>query len=112
MQTNSDLPAAVVDYFHLIDTADKASVVELFSPDAQVTDDGQTYRGRDEILGWLVGAASEFTTTSTQLSADRSEREISVVIRVQGNFPGGRVDLSNVFTLDQTGRITALSIAP
>jgi len=34
-----------------------------------------------------------------------------VVIRVEGNFPGGRVELRNVFTLDGTGRLTTLTIS-
>ena len=68
-----------------------------------VIDDGSTYRGREEIVGWLTGQASEFTTTSTRLSADRTDRTVVVVTRVEGNFPGGRIDLRNVFTLDGAG---------
>jgi len=33
-----------------------------------------------------------------------------VVIRVAGNFPGGRVDLRNVCTLDGAGQLTTLTI--
>ena len=42
MQTSTDLPAAVTDYFRLMDDTDKAMVIEVFAPDAHVTDDGQT----------------------------------------------------------------------
>ncbi|MET3807072.1 hypothetical protein ABIB25_004094 [Nakamurella sp. UYEF19] len=110
MKTSTDLPAVVVDYFDLMDRDDNAAVVDLFAPGAQVTDDGQTYRGRAEIAGWLGGPAGEFTTTSTQLSADRSDQQVTVVIRVEGDFPGGRVDLRNVFTLDPAGLIRDLLI--
>lgn len=112
MQPESDLPTAVLEYFHLMDNTDKAMLIELFTPDAEVADDGRTYRGRAEITGWIFGAASEFTTTSTRLSADCSDHQATVVIRVEGNFPGGRVDLRHDFTLDPAGRISTLSIAP
>ncbi len=76
-----------------------------------MVDDGRTYRGREEITVWLTGPASEFTTTSTRLSADRTDQTVVVVIRVEGNFPGGRVELRNFFTLDGTGRLTTLTIS-
>ena len=76
-----------------------------------MVDDGRTYRGREEIIVWLTGPASEFTTTSTRLSADRTDQTVVVVIRVEGNVPGGRVELSNVFTLDGTGQLTTLTIS-
>jgi hypothetical protein len=45
------------------------------------------------------------------VSADWTNQTAVVVIRVEGNFPGGRVDLRNAFTLDPAGRISALSIS-
>ena len=63
---------AVADYFNLMDGDDKAKVLDLFTADAVVVDNGHTYRGHNDLLGWLTGPASEFTTTSTWLSADQS----------------------------------------
>ena len=100
----------MVAYFDRMEGDHKSTVAELFAPDAVVSDDGSTYRGREEIVGWLTGQASEFTTTSTRLSADRTDRTVVVVTRVEGNFPGGRVDLRNVCTLDGAGQLTTLTI--
>jgi len=108
---NDQLPDVVIRYFELMDGEAKEQVADLFTPDAQVTDDGTTYRGRAEITAWLTGQASEWVTTSTQLSADWIDQTAVVVTRVEGNFPGGRVDLRNAFTLDPAERISALSIS-
>jgi hypothetical protein len=108
---NTELPGVVRRYFQLMDGDAKEQVADLFTPDAQVSDDGTTYRGRAEIKAWLTGQASEWVTTSSQLSADWTDQAAVVVVRVEGNFPGGRVDLRNAFTLDPAERISALSIS-
>lgn len=107
---NSTLSPMVTRYFELMAGPDKTRVVEVFSPDATVTDDGRTYRGRDAILGWLSGPASEFTLTSTRLSAEQTGPKALVVVRLEGDFPGGRVDLSYAFNQAPDGLIDSLTI--
>ena len=109
--TRLTLPTAVTDYFTLMAGADKRATIDVFTPDARVADDGQTYAGRDEILGWLSTAASEYTVTTTRLGAETAGDTVTVSIRLDGNFPGGTVNLRNVFTL-QGALIGALEIAP
>lgn len=108
--TTTDLPAIVTDYFERMTATDKAPVVDVFSPDATVRDDGHTYRGRDEILAWLTGAASAYTTTSTRLSTRRDGATTVIRILLEGDFPGGRVELTYVFEVGADGTIDALSI--
>lgn len=108
--TNNKLPQVVTDYFDLIDGDNKLAVANLFAPDAQVTDNGTTYRGDAEIRNWLSGEASEYTTTSTRLSAEHAGRSINVAVRIEGNFPGGRVDLNIHFQLDPADLINQLTI--
>jgi hypothetical protein len=62
----SQLPAVVSQYFQLMEGEAKEQVSDLFTPDAQLTDDGTTYRGRAEIEAWLSGQASEWETTSSR----------------------------------------------
>lgn len=112
MSTDAELPAAVREYFTRVDGGDKAEAIDVFAPDALVEDDGHTYRGRDEILGWLTGAASEYTYTSTWLSAEATSDTATVVIRLEGDFPGGVVDLRYMFTTTADGQVGTLSIAP
>lgn len=104
-------PTHVADYFDLIDSGDRAATIRTFSADARVTDDGTTYRGRDEILTWLTGAASEYTTASTHLSAETTDRGVSVLVHLEGDFAGGQVDLRHDFVLGADGLIEGLTIA-
>jgi len=112
MTSPSPLPDAVTDYFTQMDAADKRATIDVFTADARVRDDGHTYTGRDEILGWLSTAASEYTVTSTRLGADTAAGTTTVTIRLDGNFPGGTVTLRNIFTLHPDGLISALTITP
>lgn len=107
---DSSLSPMVTRYFELMAGPDKTQVVEVFGTDATVTDDGHTYRGHDAILGWLSGPASEFTTTSTRLLAEQTGTRALVVVRLEGDFPGGRVDLSYAFDQAPDGFIRSLTI--
>jgi hypothetical protein len=111
MTSYNSVPTAVEHYFDLMDGNDATQVLDVFATGARVTDDGHTYTGRDEILAWLTGAATEFTTTSTRLSVANSDADTVVAVRLEGNFPGGTVDLRHVFTVDDTGLIRGLVIA-
>lgn len=108
--TTETLPPAVARYFELAEGSDKARTVDAFTDDATVVDDGHTYRGRDAILGWLTGPASEFTTTSTSLSVDRNGSTTVMTTLLEGNFPGGRVELRYEFHEGDDGRLDTLSI--
>jgi len=108
----ADLPLAAQQYFDLMDGPDKSLVVAVFAPDAVVLDDGHTYTGHREIRGWLTGPASEFTTTSTWLSATHTADTAAAVIEIAGDFPGSPVILHYRFTMDATGLISGLEIAP
>ena len=106
----TDLFAAVARYFDLMEEGDKARVIDVFSADATVVDDGHSYVGRAQVLGWLTGPASEFTTTSTWLSVAQDDRASVVTIRLAGDFPGSPVDLRYEFAVGESGLIDSLAI--
>jgi ketosteroid isomerase-like protein len=108
--TRPDLSPAITEYFDLMDGPDKMRVAEVFTTDAVVVDDGHTYRGREAILGWLTGPASEYTTTSTWKSAEQSDTTAVVIILLEGDFPGGRVELRYEFEQEPDGLISTMSI--
>jgi hypothetical protein len=107
-----DLPTTVTAYLDADPDADPATIAGLFSADATVTDDGHTYRGRAEIIAWRADVAATFSYTTTRLRTERDDSVIVVVNRIEGNFPGGRIDLANRFTLDTAHRIRSLTIEP
>ncbi|TFD93359.1 nuclear transport factor 2 family protein [Cryobacterium lactosi] len=104
--------ATVSEYFARMAGPDKKAGIGLFAPESRVTDDGRTYSGPSEILGWLGAAASEFDYTTRVLSTEVAGDTVTVTTRLEGNFPGGVVDLRHVFTLNAAGQIATLLIAP
>ncbi len=106
----TDLAPAVRQYFELMEGQDKSLVITVFAADAVVQDNGSRYTGREEIRDWLAGPASEFTTTSTWLSADQTDDTATAAIRLAGDFPGSPVTLHYRFTVNPAGRISSLAI--
>jgi ketosteroid isomerase-like protein len=108
----TDLPTAVTEYLHAAPDADPAALADLFAEDAIVVDDGKTYRGRGEIVSWRAEVAHSFTYTTTRLRTEEHADAIVVINRIEGNFPGGRIDLANRFTVDKAKQISSLTIEP
>ncbi len=99
------LPKTITEYL-------AAPSLSLYADDAVVTDDGKTYRGRDEIRDWLSTAAVEYTYTTELISTRKIDANTYVAVNhLEGNFPGGSVDLQYTFTLENN-LITRLVIAP
>ena len=80
--------------------------------DAVVTDEGHDYHGPDEIRAWLARSASEYTYTIELTAAARADdQHFDAVHHLEGNFPGGVVDLHFRFTL-RGALISRLVIEP
>lgn len=105
-----ELPPAVTTYLeaHANDEYDRAAAA--FGPDAVVIDDGHTYTGIVQIRPWLERSSTEWEYTTTPTGQHITDSgHITVRVHVEGNFPGGQVDLRNQFTLTDD-LITALTI--
>lgn len=101
----AELPAAVTRF---LDGRDRAA----FTGDAVVTDDGHTHTGLAAVEKWLATAASEYTYTVELTGAERIDAaNYLVTTHLEGDFPGGQVDLRHRFTL-RDGLIESLTIAP
>lgn len=108
----AELPEVVSRYQAAHDRRDTETALAAFRPDATVVDDGHTYRGANEIRRWLATAASEYTFTRTLLSAEAGDDGSWVVVNhLEGDFPGGVVDLRYRFVL-RGDLIAELVIAP
>jgi ketosteroid isomerase-like protein len=107
-----ELPAAITTYLVAHQARDLDTAVAHYTPDAAVTDEGHTYHGPEEIRAWLSRSASEYTyTTELTGAATVDDRHYDVVHHLEGDFPGGVVDLHFRFTLRDT-RISRLVIEP
>jgi SnoaL-like domain len=106
------LPEVISRYQQAHDRHDTDGALSAFARDASVADDGQEYHGTDEIRRWLDTAAREFTYTRTLLGVDAVGADAwDMANRLEGNFPGGTVDLRYRFVLSG-GLISELVIAP
>ena len=95
------LPDTITKYLIGHVTRNVPAAMRWYTDDAEVTDDGKTYRGRDEIRAWLARSASEYSYT-TELTSTRQVDEHTYVAthHLEGNFPGGTVDWRCRFTVD------------
>ena len=106
------LPAAIATYQAAHDRHDVDAALGAFTEDAAVHDEDQDWVGIDQIRQWLVKTSTEYTFTRTLLDVERAGVDGWLVRnRLEGNFPGGVVDLRYEFTLDGQN-ISRLSIAP
>ena len=114
METKLDkttLPAAVLGFVDGWQGRDAEKVESLFTENAVVSDEGHTYRGRDEINAWIRNSINLFTTTLSFLGAREVEGMVGASYRLEGDFPGGVVELEYQFHLDAEGQIAKLDFA-
>jgi ketosteroid isomerase-like protein len=106
----SNAPAVIERYLKASDEHDDDTLVACFTDDATVVDENQTYVGHDAIRRWREGIAAKYTYTATVNEVARTGNDrYSASVHLEGDFPGGVVDLSYAFTL-RVNRISALTI--
>ncbi|MER7935316.1 MULTISPECIES: nuclear transport factor 2 family protein [unclassified Streptomyces] len=106
------LPEAITRYLDAHRVRDTDTALGSFRPDATVTDDGRTHRGAEAIRTWLSREASQYTYTTELTRARKTGPDHYVATqRLEGDFPGGVVDLHYRFALVD-GRIGSLVIEP
>ena len=108
----NQLPESIRSYLVAHQARDLDNAVGYYTEDAVAVDEGHAYRGRKQIRDWLATVASEYTYTIELTGASRIDDDHYVAIHhLEGNFPGGVVDLQFKFTL-RDGRISQLTIEP
>ena len=106
------LPGTIRSYLaaHAARRTDDA--LHHFAAGAVVVDQDQTFHGTDEIRDFLCAAGSEFSFTPELIGAQRVDDAHWIATnRLEGDFPGGRADLSYRFALE-ADLIAELVIAP
>jgi ketosteroid isomerase-like protein len=113
---SGSLPSVVSNYLAASDRDDIDAIVACFTEDAVVLDEDRHWRGAAAIRHWRenVATAFEYTVAIIRSEAvgtvDRAQRH-DVYTHLEGNFPGGQVDLTNRFTL-RGDLIAGLDIVP
>ena len=110
------LPPVISEYLAASDRSGTEAIVRCFAEDAAVVDEGREWRGTAAIRRWRATVATAYTYTvqvtgaKTLDEADGAERH-DAHVHLDGNFPGGQVDLTDRFAL-RGGRIARLEIVP
>jgi ketosteroid isomerase-like protein len=106
----STTPEVIARYYAAATSGDVEGLLACFTPDAHVRDDGQDYHGIAQIRGWREALASRFTYTAEITGVEQADEGVHVVgTHLEGDFPGGVVDLQQRFILAD-GLITDLAI--
>jgi len=97
----TSVPDVISRYFAAQSERDFDTLLTLFADDAVVVDEGQTRQGASQIRAWRQNVASAYEYT-TELRGVKDAGPGMYVARVhlEGNFPGGTVDLRYRFTID------------
>ncbi len=113
--TNS-LPTIIADYIAASDSGNVDAIIVCFADDAVVVDESQEWRGRPGIREWRERVANAYEyTVEVRSTVPRGQVDglagHDVYTHLEGNFPGGTVDLTNRFGL-RNGIIARLEIVP
>jgi hypothetical protein len=112
----NSIPTIISEYLAAADRGGVDTIVACFANDATVFDENREWHGHAGIRKWrtTVASAYEYTVEVRRVvglgEVDGVERH-DVYTHLEGNFPGGTVDLTNRFGL-RNGRITRLEIVP
>ncbi|MEU2617896.1 nuclear transport factor 2 family protein [Streptomyces sp. NPDC007157] len=94
------LPEVITRYLDAHRTHDTATALSAFHPDATVTDERRTHQGATAIETWLNRSAGEYTYTIELTGTQKVDADHYVTTHhLEGDFPGGVVDLHYRFTL-------------
>jgi hypothetical protein len=110
------LPTIISDYLAAADRDDVEALVACFTEDAVVLDEGEERRGHTGVRQWREKVANVYEYTIELRGAaalgdvDGVDRH-DVYTHLEGNFPGGTVDLTYQFGL-RDEHIARLAIVP
>lgn len=94
-------PETITRYFRAQSARDFDTLVSLFADDGVVIDEGKTWTGASGIRAWRDKAASVYQYTTNVLHVKPvNKSEFVARVHLEGNFPGGIVDLDYRFTID------------
>jgi hypothetical protein len=111
-----DVPTVISTYLAAKLGSEVDTILDCFTDDALVHDEGKDHLGRVAIRAWLGELASKYTLTYRVLGAHRwpataPTTAAALRVEVAGNFPGSPVVLHQHFSL-AGDRIAALTICP
>jgi hypothetical protein len=95
-----NLPKVITGNLEARREGDLEAALRGFALDATVVDEGMTHEGMEVIRSWMSRSATEYTYTVEPVALVRTNHDqYDVLQHLEGNFPGGQIDLHFRFTL-------------
>ena len=107
--TAPTLPDPIAAYLEA-DKRGPDDVARCFTAQGVVTDQGQTYVGRDAIKAWKAETSTRYTYTQEPFAMEQVDGLHVVSSPVVGSFPGSPIDMKLMFRLER-GLIASLGIS-
>jgi uncharacterized protein (TIGR02246 family) len=104
-----DLPEPVAEYLAAEEAKDADALSRCFTEDGTVHDEGQDYHGRDSIRQWKQAADAKYRYVSQTIDVQTHGDDVTVRVRLAGEFPGSPVELDHIFKLSNN-KIASLEI--
>jgi hypothetical protein len=104
------LPKAIAQYVKGQNARDTSASLACFSKDAFVQDEGQDYRGEDEIKDWIQGGFRKYEFQIEPVAISGLSAGV-LTAKLSGSFPGSPVLLDFRFKISK-GRVSSLVIEP
>lgn len=104
------LPGRLDRYFTAQNAHDFDTLVDCFTTDARVRDEGEDIVGPEAIRAWKERTSAKYNVNVEPLTCHPQNGRSVVVARVSGSFPGSPANLTYRFHLAVDGRISALEI--
>ena len=104
-----NVPAPVAAYFAAEEVKDAEKLSLCFIEDGTVHDEGRDYRGREAIHQWKQEADKKYRYVLLPLDAQTTGNEVTVRVRLTGDFAGSPLELKHIFKL-KTNKIASLEI--
>lgn len=105
------LPSPILAYIDADKRNDGGALIDAFSPDAVVRDDGQSHVGRDAIGAWWRMAKARYRHKIEPLEVTEMGDTANLLAKVTGQFPGSPATMTFAFRIEGN-RITGLEITP
>lgn len=94
------LPATIEGFVQAQNEQDSTRFTHYFTATATVSDEGQTYSGRDEIREWIQQATEKYHMQAKPIDYQQSGASATLTVEVTGTFPGSPAVMQYHLELD------------
>lgn len=96
----TDLPKVVFGLVKAQNDFDAVAYADCFSENAEVFDEGKTYKGKKEIKAWIEDANKRYHVTMSPVAYTETDTDTSILsAEISGSFPGSPLVLQYHLTI-------------